>query len=142
MKQDFVAVIVKIAFGKKSKVYPDKYIAEMRNGKRKKWNTPRKYKHLDGKEKKLILYDRTRKAVTVEVEIESVKRTYCGGDYPWTNKFAAGTLKVYQKSIPAEKIRRISGFSNFGVHRKDRSPIRNLNHEQYAAITELNRKLR
>jgi len=140
MKQDIVAVIVKINFGKKSEVYPDKYIDEMRRGEWKEWNTPRKYKHLDGKVRKLILYDRTRKGLTVEVEIQKAKRTNRYRDYPWTNKFVTGTLKVYRKSISAEKIRLISGFKNFGIHRKDRSPIRNLTLEQYAAINALRRK--
>lgn len=140
MKQDIVAVIVKIKFGKKSEVYRDEYLDEMSRGEWVEWNTPRKYKHLDGKGRKLILYDRTRKGLTLEVEIQNVKKTNRYKDYPWTNKFVAGTLKVYRKTISAEKIRLINGFENFGVHRKDRSPIRNLTREQYAAINELRRK--
>src|SRR6266581_7550996 len=73
--QDIIAVIVKIDFGDKSEVYPDKYIDEMKRGEWTKWNTPRKYKYLEGKGKKLILYDRELKALTVEVEIQEVNNT-------------------------------------------------------------------
>ena len=41
---DVSAVIVKIAFGDKSEVYPDRYLDEMRRGEWTRWNTPRKYR--------------------------------------------------------------------------------------------------
>ncbi len=132
--QDIIAVIVKIDFGDKSEVYPDKYIDEMKRGEWTKWNTPRKYKYLEGKGKKLILYDRELKALTVEVEIQEVNNTNDELEYPWCNKFALGTLKVYQKPIPIENLRSINGFENFSVYRKDRSSHRNLTQEQYAKL--------
>ena len=133
-EQDIVAVIVKIDFGNKSEVYPDRYLDEMKRGKWVDWHTPRKYKNLDGKGRKLILYDRTKKAITVEVEIREVMETKEAREYPWSNKFIPETLKTYKKPIIVENIRKISGFENFGVHRKDRTPIRNLTHEQYREL--------
>lgn len=136
--QDIVAVIVKIDFGDGSEVYADEYLGEMKRGEWDNWHTPRKYKHLDGKGRKLILYDRTRKALTVEVEIQEVKKTKRAGDnYPWSNKFVPGTLRVYMNPIVVENIRKIAGLENFGVHRKDRNAYRNITYEQYRVLFSL-----
>ncbi len=135
-EQDIVAVIVKIDFGDKSGVHPDTYLIDMENGKWNDWRTPRKYKHLDSQGRKLILYDRTQKALTVEVEIKEVKETNKELGYPWSNEFIPETVKIYRKPIPVEKIRNIKGFENFGVYRKDRSAYRNVTHEQYEALIE------
>lgn len=135
--QDIVAVIVKIDFGNRSGVNESEYLGEMKRGELDNWHTPRKYKHLDGSGRKLILYDRTRQALTVEVEIEEVKKTKRAGHYPWSNKFVADTLTVYNKPISVENIRKIEGLENFGVHRKDRNAYRNITYEQYRALFSL-----
>lgn len=132
--ENIVAVIVKIKFGDESSVYEDKYLDEMNRGEWPQWNTPRCYPNLDGKGRKLILYDRTRQALTVEVEIKKVEKTEEEKEYPWSNKFAPKTLRIYKTPISVEKLRKIKGFENFGVHRKDRSPFRNLRHEQYEKL--------
>lgn len=136
-EQDIVAVICKIDFGETSGVYPDKYLEEMKRGEWDNWHTPRKYKNLDGTGRKLILYDREKKALTLEVEIQEVKETGEEPGYPWSNKFVPCTLRIYDNPIGLEKIRRIEGFENYGVHKKDRQPYRNLKHEQYEELMEL-----
>ncbi len=134
MKQGIVAVIVKIDFGAKSGVDQKKYLKQMEKGEWDEWNTPRKYKHLDGKGRKLILYDSKQKALTVEVEIQKVEKLKRVKAYPWKNKFAPKTLDIYAKPIPVAEIRAIKGFENFGVYRKDRTPYRNVTRAQYAAL--------
>ncbi len=118
---DVSAVIVKIAFGDKSEVYPDRYLDEMRRGEWTRWNTPRIYKHLETKGNKLILYDSTRKALTLEVEIQEVKEQNDDPGYPWSNVFTPGTLKIYETPVSVESIRKINGFEKFGVQ-GDRPP--------------------
>ena len=86
MKQNIVAVIVKIDFGAKSGVDQKKYLKQMEKGEWDEWNTPRKYKHLDGKGRKLILYDSKQKALTVEAEIQKVEKMKRVKAYPWKNK--------------------------------------------------------
>ncbi len=133
-KQDIAGIIQKIYFGDKSGVYPESYLKEMEDGEWTGWNTPRKYKHLDGKGRKLILYDRTRRGLTAEVEIRAVKKTKSEPDYPWTNSFVPRSLRIYHPPIPLDHIRETTGFENFGVHRKDRSAYRNVTQEQYREL--------
>ena len=132
--QDIAAVIVKIDFSERSGVASTSYLREMEQGEWDDWRTPRKYKHLDGRGRKLILYDKTQKALTVEVEIAKVKKTRIERDYPWSNKFASRTLKIYYHPIPVEDIRRVDRLEHFGIHRKDRSAYRNITQEQYRAL--------
>lgn len=134
MTKDIVAVIVKIDFGDKSGVYPNEYLEEMKRGYWDSWNTPRKYKHLDGKGRKLFLYDSKQKALTVKVEIQKVEKIKGEREYPWSNKFTPHTLTIFTKPISVEQIRKVAGLENFGIHRKDRSPYRNLTREQYAKL--------
>lgn len=133
--QDIAGIILKIDFGDKSGVYAPDYLSEMRRGEWTTWNTPREYKSLDGSGRKLMLYDRTRQGITAEVEIEKVKRTCRGGNYPWTNVFAPGTLHLFEHPLPLFLIREVPGFENFGLYRKDRSAFRNITHEQYRKLT-------
>jgi hypothetical protein len=135
-EQDIVGIIVKVDFGKKSGVFGDKYLTEMKGDEWTRWNTPRKYQNLDGTGRKMLLYDRTRKAITVEVEIEGVSLTNSEPDYPWTNNFAPGTLIVFAEPITLDRIRAVKGFANFGLHPKDRSPFRNMTQEQYQQLKE------
>lgn len=135
-EQDMAGIIVKIHFGEQSKVFADRYLAEMKEGKWRRWNTPRQYKNLDGTGRKLLLYDKTRQGITVEVEIQSVKRTDSKPDYPWTNEFAPGTLRIIEPPIPLDRIRGVPGFEHFGMHKKDRSPYRNITREEYRELAE------
>src|SRR3989344_5672617 len=57
-EQDISSVIVKISFGNNSGVYLEDYLEEFKNGEWTNWHTPKKYNELDGKGKKLILYDK------------------------------------------------------------------------------------
>lgn len=127
--QDMAGVIVKIAFGKKAEVYPDKYLDEMRAGLWTRWNTPRQYKNLDGTGRKLLLYDRVRKAITVEVEIKSVTKTNSEADFPWTNEFAEGTLHILEPPVPLSEIQMV-----LDKFTKGQSPFRNLTREQYRKL--------
>lgn len=135
-EQDIAGVVLKIHFGEKSEVYEDRYLAEMKSRMWNRWNTPREYKSLDGTGRKLLLYDRTRQGITAEVEIYKVERTDTEADYPWTNEFASGTLRFFEPPIRLGCIRSLKGFEDFGVYRKDRSPFRNITHEQYRQLTE------
>ena len=111
----------------------------MRKGGWVCWHTPREYKKLDGTGRKLMLYDRKLKGITLEVEIRKVrkvKRTGSGRYFPWANYFAPGTLRVFRRPISRRRIRAIADFENFGKHRKDRSPYRNITREVYRQLAE------
>lgn len=133
--QDKAGIILKVDFGDKSEVYDHKYLDDMKAGRWSQWNTPREYKSLDGTGRKLMLYDKTRQGITVAVEIQKVKRTNLEPDYPWTNVFAPGTLRFFEPPIPLSRIRSVEDLGSFGVHRKDRSPYRNITQEQYRQLT-------
>jgi hypothetical protein len=135
-EQDIVGIISKIAFGDKSGVNAEHYIEEMRRGLWSRWNTPREYKNLDGTGRKLLLYDKYLKAITVEVEIEKVKQTNEERDYPWSNYFAPNTLVIMEKPIKVECIQQLAGFEKFS---KERAPYRNLTHEQYKQLMKFNK---
>lgn len=131
-KQDIAGGIVKIRFGDESEVYAYSYLDEMKDGKWTRWNTPRKYRNLDGKGRKLLLYDRTRQGITAEVEIKEVKRTDMDPGYPWTNEFVLETLRFFEPPISLDRIQSIVGFESFG---RDRSPYRNITREKYQELT-------
>ena len=130
-EQDIAGVIFKISFAKAADVGKATYIEEMKSGDWAVWNTPRQCKLLDGKGRKLILYDHTRKALTVEVEIKSVKRTDDEEGFPWTNEFVPGTLRVFDPPIPVTEVLVLDAFKGFG---KERSPYRKLTQEQYRQL--------
>jgi hypothetical protein len=134
--QDIAGVITKIAFGDFSGVDADTYLDEMRRDRWHRWNTPREYKNLDGTGRKLLLYDRERKGITVEVEIKKVSRIPRKRKWCWRNQFAPGTLRIFAKPIPLSRIRSIPGFEGFGAYRKDRSAYRNITREQYRQLLE------
>jgi hypothetical protein len=130
-KMDIAGIIMKVSFGKKSGVSADHYLTEMTSGEWTHWNTPSKCQSLDGTGRKLLLYDKTREAITVEAEIEKVIKAGNEVGYPWTNYFAPGKVVVFPQPIPLARINAIQGFANF---RKERAPYRNLTHEQYAQV--------
>ena len=140
-EQDIAGVIVKIDFSDRSGVDADKYLKEMKEGKWKQWNTPRAYKNLNGTGRKLLLYDRTKQGITVEVEIKKVGSDDTDPDYPSINEFAENTLRTFDDAIPIGIIHGLKGFENFGVHRKDRSPYRNITLEQYQKMHEKYEKM-
>ena len=133
-EQDISAVIVKISFGDRSEVYPDDYLYEFKDGEWEDWHTPKKYNELDGKGKKLILYDKY-KGLVLEVEIEKVKRdvTRRGNNpYPWSNRFASNTMKIYPKPVTLTVIKNIPDKNNkFGNFDKCSTSHWNLTREQY-----------
>lgn len=131
LKKDYVGVIFTIAFNEATKVRADTYLNEMRNGQWTDWKTPGKCRELDGKHRKLLLYDPSRSAITVEVEISKVEKTDEEEGFPYSNKFAPGSLDVYQNPIELENIRKIKGFERFGRGQK---AYRNLTHEQYKQL--------
>jgi hypothetical protein len=133
-EQDMAGIVAKIDFGDKAGVFPGTYLDEMKKGFWKEWNTPREYKNLDGTGRKLLLYDRTRGGITLEVEIKKVEKTGSEPEYPWTNEFVHDTLFVFPEPIPLEQIRAIAGFEYFGKYKKDRSAYRNITHEQYRQL--------
>jgi hypothetical protein len=136
--QDFAGIIQKVAFGDKSQIYSDTFIDELRSGAKGEWtywDTPQKYEKLDGTGRKLMFYDRTRRAIVAEVEVRKVERTNHSRDFPWTNRFAKGTLRVYRKGkrIPLSHILTVSGYENFT---KAWSGHWNVTHEQYRLLME------
>lgn len=132
-EQNFAGIILKIHFGKDSGVDPDTYLNNLEE--ERSWNTPGKYKRLDGTGRKLMLYDSERGAITAEVKIKKVKRIKWERIYPWANIFAPGTLHVFPKPIRLIQIRSIAGFEGFGKHRQDRSAYRNITREEYRELT-------
>jgi hypothetical protein len=115
-----------------SEVDPETYLKQMKAKEWERWNTPRKYEKLDGTGRKLLLYDKTREAITVEVEIQSVSKTNESRSFPWTNVFVHDTLRVYRDVIPLDSILRIPGFENF---KSGRSANWNVTREQYNQLT-------
>ena len=130
-KQDIVGGILKISFGDKSEIYEGKYLEEIRTGKWTGWNTPRAYKSLDGKGRRLLLYDRHR-GVTIEFEIGKIENSE-EQDYPYKNAIT-GSPKFFNPPIPLEHIRTLESFQDFGKHGKDRNAFRNLTQEQYRLL--------
>src|SRR3989344_3817426 len=133
-EQDISAVIVKISFGDKSEVYPDDYLDEFKKGEWTDWHTPKKYNELDGKGKKLILYDKD-KGLVLEVEIEKVRKDPQRGvndPYHWSNQFVDKSLNIYKKPIPLSTIKMIPDKNNkFLNFDKCSTSHWNLTREQY-----------
>jgi hypothetical protein len=134
-EQDVVAAILVVDFGKKSGIYPDVYLDEIQDGADgwSYWNTPKKYRGLDGTGRKLMLYDKTRKAITAVGEIKRVKKTDWEPDYPYTNWFVPGSLHVLPEPIPLKRIHRLEGFKFLG---KCQNACWNVTLEEYHALTE------
>jgi hypothetical protein len=131
---DIAGIIMNVDFSEKSGVVPEVYLEQMQNGEWESWNTPRQYKNLDGKGRKLILYDKNMQALTMEVEIEQVKKTEIEKDYPWSNIFSPGTIKIFNYPVPVAAIRKLDGFGTFG---RERSAYRNLTIKNYQIITKI-----
>jgi hypothetical protein len=129
--QDIVGIIAKIDFGDKSGVYPNKYIEEMRAGMWDRWNTPREYKNLSGTGRKLLLYDKTLKSITLEVEIDKVEGPHEDNEYPYTNLFVPDSINIFTPSVNIDKIEKICGLEKFS---HIRAPYMNITSEQYTAM--------
>lgn len=133
-QQDFAGIIAKVKFGKNSGVYHDKYLDEMKSGTWTRWNTPRQYKNLDGTGRKLMLYDKHSRGITVEVEIGKVEKTGSEPGFPWTNSFV-GTPRIFDPPIPLERIQNLAEcFKSFGTNRS-RSAYQNITQEHYRLLT-------
>lgn len=136
-EQDIVGIILKVSFTEKTGVDHTTYIEEMRNGEWIHWNTPREYKNLDGTSRKLLLYDRNLRAITIEVEITKVEKTENEKDFPWTNHFLEDSLIIFDPPIPAEVVTALDGFAGFT---REHAPYRNITHEQYRQIINRGKK--
>jgi len=136
-ERDMAGVITKIAFGKYSGVFQTttaKHIGYLGAlPKEKRWNTPRPYKELDGKGRKLLLYDGKAQSITAEIEIKRVEHIPYERHFPSSNVFA-GQPTVFPSPISLAHIRSIPGFKNFGKYQKDRSAYRNITREQYRRL--------
>ena len=135
-EQDYAGIIQKVAFGNKAGLYAETFLDELKRGENggwKYWDTPHKYEKLDGTGRKLMLYDRTRRAIVAEGEIRKVEKTSHSRDFPWTNHFATGTLQVYGESewIPLDHIFTVPGYENFVT---SWSGHWNVTHEQYKQL--------
>ncbi len=130
---DLVGVIMKMSFGKKSGVDNDTYIRDILSGEGigRQWNTPRKYRELEGPGRKLLLYDKIRRAITVEVEIESVEKTGAESEFPWANIYKPDTLCVLDPPIP---LSRICSIPNLEHLHTGRSPYRLITHDEYQRL--------
>jgi len=133
MNDDFVGVMLKIAFGDESNVYPNDYLQRLKKREWKFWGTPRKCQELVGRGRMLLLYDPNLKAITAEVEIAKVRKVKVPHKYKWRNTFVPGTLNVFQKPISLEEIRSVEGFRKVGVP-GDRPPYRNVTRAQYLSL--------
>jgi hypothetical protein len=130
--QDIAGIVAKVRFGKRSAVLWDSYLEEMKSGKWTRWKTPTKYNPLDGTGRKLLLYDKLRGGITVEVEINGIAKTDEVADFPWSNEFA-GKPHIFASPIPLEKIESLDGFKTFGTNR---CPYQRITREQYPKLTE------
>jgi len=129
--QDFAGIIQKVAFTKKSGVNHKTWLQDLMEWPN--WCTPQKYEKLDGKGRKLLLYDGKNKEIPIEVEIQKVKKTQSHGYYPWTNYFAPDTIKIYKRPIQLKDILKIPGFENFT---RSWTSHWNITREQYRRLTE------
>ena len=96
------------------------------------WNTPREYEALDGKGRKLLLYDRKQHAVTAEVEIQKVEKTNQRSNFSWTNFYASGTKRFFDPPIPLDFSHSIPDLKTLGM---GRGSHRNITYEQYRTLT-------
>jgi predicted restriction endonuclease len=125
-----IGKIAYIQFGDKSGVYSDSYIDEFKNGEWDEWGTPSDYLN---NEKKgiLLLYDRERKGITIELRIfDTVEEN---GNYPYRNKFKLNDIKIFEPEISLSIIQKIHGLENFG---KTQTPKWNLFKFMYDTIME------
>ena len=67
----------------------------------------------------------------MEVEISKVEETHEEADYPFSNWFADGSIRVLEPPIDAKTIESMTGFENFT---RERAPYRNVTHEQYRLL--------
>jgi len=134
IEQDIVGIIQKIAFGPNSGLSHNTFLDEFNsdNGIGLRWNTPREYKALDGKGRKLLLYDGTQPAITAEVEIREVRCTNDKALFPWTNFYSKETKRVFEPPIPLTRIQTIPTFEKFGT---ERASHRNITYQQYMMLT-------
>lgn len=130
--QDIAGVILKIQFGDHSEVYHDKYLQEMKAGDWECWNTPGFCKHLDGKGRRLLLYDPVCQGITVDVEIESVTQNGTDTEFTSRNTFAPGTLHVLNQPINLQAIEKLG--PKFLKFKSNRSPYQILTQEQYRTL--------
>ncbi|MGA9883360.1 MAG: EVE domain-containing protein [Candidatus Acidiferrales bacterium] len=131
-EQDFAGVITKIAF-ESGNVDPDRYLDDLRKRRRgDEWNLPNPIRQLDGTHRKLLFYHKDR-GITAEVEVKEMRIDRRNASFPAFYVFA-DKPSIFEKPISLSHIRSIHGFKNFGVHRKDRSPYRNITREQYAQL--------
>lgn len=129
--QDIVGIILFIQFGKKSGIDQEAYLDEIEQEPWDSWSTPKKYKGLDGTGRKLLLYDKVLKAITVEGEVKRGERTRYFKDYPYTHFFAPGTLRKLPVPIKRARIRQLKRFEYFG---KCQNAAWNLTHEEYREL--------
>lgn len=130
-ENDVAGIIQTIKLGETSGVFADRYLDEMNRGVWKVWHTPREYPHLSGTCRILFLYDPSRKAITVEVEIAEVKQTDEMTGYPWSNVFVPETLWVLEAPISRDAIRLVPGLERFGI---GPAAYRRITHEQYSRL--------
>ncbi|MGC1830412.1 MAG: EVE domain-containing protein [Candidatus Acidiferrales bacterium] len=138
-EQDFAGIIEKIAFGDDSEVYAetnDEHTGYLDDDLKdwKRWNTPRRHDKLDGKGRKLLLYDPVRKAITVEFEIAKVEPKKWRGKFSCRNSIAPKTAEIYSQPIPLTHIEKIPGFRNFA---RGRAGAWNVTREEYRLLREV-----
>jgi hypothetical protein len=117
-EQDFAGIIQKIAFGDDSEVYAetnDEHTGYLDDDLQNwdQWNTPRRYDKLDGKGRKLLLYDPDREAITAEFEIAKVEPKKRRGKFSCQNSIVPNTVEIYRQPIPLSHIKTIPRFRNF-----------------------------
>jgi hypothetical protein len=139
-EQDFAGIIQKIKFGDEAEVYAetnDEHTGYLDTDVKRwdEWNTPSRYDKLDGKGRKLLLYDPVRKTITVEFEIAKVEPNKSRGKFSCRNSIAPGTAEIYSKPIPLSHIKTIPHFKNFTNCKNGRW---NVTREEYRRLREFN----
>ncbi len=139
-EQDFAGIIQKIAFGDDSEVYAetnDEHTGYLDDDLEHwdQWNTPRRHDKLDGKGRKLLLYDPVRKAITAEFEIAKVEPKKWRGKFSCQNSIAPNTVEIYSQPIPLSHIKTIPGFRNFT---RGMAGAWNVTREEYRLLRRFN----
>ena len=78
-----------------------------------------------------MLYDPSRKEITVEFKIAKVEPKKGRGKYSCRNSIVSNTVEKYSKPIPLSHIESIPGFENFG---RGRAGAWNVTREEYALL--------
>jgi hypothetical protein len=104
--QDFVGIIMKVQFNKKTEMFSrNDIIREL--SKPEGWRLPHERWELDGKGKKLLISEPKTRAISIEAEVlagGANKRTDTDPNYPFSNYIKPGSIMAFAIRVSATDI--------------------------------------